>query len=308
MADGDRRDAGQDGEGALVPAKPPTLAPVPSRRRWVRDKTAGWGQHLATLGAGIAAATTGGVEIVVWTCGFAALYLLGVRADGARKAEERSEVEKAEAAARFEIEKAAAEARHEVEAMRETVSHYAHDIFDAVTMKLALRCKVPKVDPATYRVSVYVPFGEDQFVLLGRHSFNSDYCVASDRPYLVGEGLVGQAWKRGEISVGDGPDPRNVVEYTAWQVRNHLHQDTVKLLKMQSRGYYMRRIDNSGEPLAVIVFESTVVDDWQQLEIRFKSRLGFDEEHGEAHHLRDLILRTRNYLANDTMAKDFGYG
>lgn len=116
---------------------------------------------------------------------------------------------------------------------------------------------------STERISVYKVF-EEQFLLIGRASFNPTLTRIRRNSYPIDEGFIGEGWKDGEFfidSLIDSTQPSSrEAYYRDVMSKCTISKDILKNLNMKSCTYLVYRMDGyEGTPKAVIVVESTKV-------------------------------------------------
>lgn len=109
----------------------------------------------------------------------------------------------------------------------------------------------------TERITLY-RFDDTHFVPTGRYSKNKEYKKSGRTQYPKSEGFIGLAWATGEYEVNSLPESSRRKYYQAIRTHCNIDESTLRDMKMKSRAYYCVNLDDEhGDPVAVIVFEST---------------------------------------------------
>lgn len=98
------------------------------------------------------------------------------------------------------------------------------------------------------------------FVRLDRYSLRESFATRGRSFYPDGEGCIAQAWDLGEYIIQDLPDPETQAEeyYAILWENQRIPRSTAENFIMKSRSLAAYRLDDpaSGDPIAVVVFES----------------------------------------------------
>lgn len=111
----------------------------------------------------------------------------------------------------------------------------------------------------TERISVY-RYEDSHFIRIGRYSKNAEYKKSGRERYPFDEGFIGLAWQQGEYFKDELPDPNRKLKGYINEVQGicNIEEETIINMRMKSRSYFCINLDDlSGDPIAVIVFEST---------------------------------------------------
>lgn len=109
------------------------------------------------------------------------------------------------------------------------------------------------------RITLY-RYENSQFVTVSRYAKNPNYKKGGRKSYTYSEGFISNSWNSGEFIIDNLPDPKRKSREYISTVRKHcnISEQTIKEIRMKSRCYYCRNLDSpNGDPIAVIVFEST---------------------------------------------------
>lgn len=108
------------------------------------------------------------------------------------------------------------------------------------------------------RVSMYL-HKNNEFVLIGRYSNNPMFNVKSRSTYPDNEGLIARGWKEDICILHGIPEYRGKGQQYFSKVNSShpISYETVKKLKMKSRSFYIKRINNEDSrlPHGIIVVE-----------------------------------------------------
>lgn len=108
------------------------------------------------------------------------------------------------------------------------------------------------------RVSMYL-HQSNNFVLLGRYSNNPNYNAKGREIYPHNDGLISKGWIDSVCVINNIPQwKNNGQKYITYvnQIKS-IDKDTIRNMKMKSRSFYIKRIDNedSRTPHGIIVIE-----------------------------------------------------
>lgn len=109
------------------------------------------------------------------------------------------------------------------------------------------------------RITVYT-YSNSYFTSIGRYAKNPVYKKGGRKKYPYSEGFIGLAWQKGEFKIENLSDPIKKARGYINDVRGicNIEETTINDMNMKSRSYYCINLDNrNGDPIAVIVFEST---------------------------------------------------
>jgi hypothetical protein len=108
------------------------------------------------------------------------------------------------------------------------------------------------------RVSIYL-HKNNKFILIGRYSNNPNYTTKGRKDYPDNKGLISKGWEDEICELYGIPEWRGLGQQYHTKVRRvkEIDIEVVKNLKMKSRSFYIKRIDNedSRTPHGIIVIE-----------------------------------------------------
>lgn len=108
------------------------------------------------------------------------------------------------------------------------------------------------------RVSIYL-HQNNNFILLGRYSNNPNYNVKGREIYPDNEGLISKGWLDSVCVIDNIPQWKNNGQKYITYVNQikPINKNTIRNMKMKSRSFYIKRIDNedSRTPHGIIVIE-----------------------------------------------------
>lgn len=109
------------------------------------------------------------------------------------------------------------------------------------------------------RITVY-RYADSHFVPVGRYAKNTEFKKGGRKRYPHSEGFIGIAWRSGHCTIEGLPDPEKQYKTYIKEVTTkcNIVESTISEMQMKSRSYYCLNLDSlHGDPIAVIVFEST---------------------------------------------------
>jgi len=108
------------------------------------------------------------------------------------------------------------------------------------------------------RITIY-RFNDLYFVPVGRFSINQNLRKYGRKQYPKDQGFIGKSWNEGAFFIEDLPDPERARQKYLSRVTSECNIDlnTLESIGMKSRAYYCKNLLYNGDPIAVIVFEST---------------------------------------------------
>lgn len=155
----------------------------------------------------------------------------------------------------------------------------------------------------TERISLYI-LDLDHFRCIGRYSDDEKYRERPTKMYLKEAGFIGKAWKSGEFSIAQLPDPTNDLD--GWVNSNiidtNITRATVECIGMRSRSFHCTRIKNSkSTSIAIIVFESTCGT------LPNEKTIKDDFGKNEARTIANLVDALKPHMVNLEFAKRQGF-
>jgi len=158
--------------------------------------------------------------------------------------------------------------------------------------------------PHTTRISVYKHEG-NQFTLYHRYS-EDPVLKKPGRPfYPETDGCIGKAYREGKCEVSNLPCPQtDLANYKlAQQAQFNINSGTVDNFKMKSRCYAAYPIYelNKRDKIGIIVFESTLPDQFSSIDLHTKIK------GKEGENLSILMAAWKNVEPSLIYAKDMGY-
>lgn len=186
---------------------------------------------------------------------------------------------------------------------REQRVHTARDQLDGFLMNLAQqKLGFGTLSNNGERISLYIKYDAGTFLLAARFSQNPIYRDSRRKDFRP-LGVVGRAWQDGSFFASDCPDRQRARRgYEQWHENLGLSTEEARSLRMPSRLYYARRIDNSADsnPVAVLVVEA--IDPARFQEIHLSNVVG-----NEYRFLAQMIRDLRSYLPDLEGAAERGF-
>lgn len=120
------------------------------------------------------------------------------------------------------------------------------------------------------RVTLYY-FKKNYFYYVGRYSVNPENSRENTLRFELNGGVISQAWRKQihKDVVCPEYDENNSEPYFSYVMQTYnFSQEKVQSLGMKSCQYYARRIDDTSEPIGVIVFESSFKNKFTERQIK----------------------------------------
>jgi hypothetical protein len=173
------------------------------------------------------------------------------------------------------------------------------NLFEGYLLQLAThKIGFGKNNKVSDRITLYLHDGSSKFIPFGRYAVNPKFSSPGRTEYPDNEGCISKGWQHGWYFQSNMGNTRN---YT--RKSEELYNITPYILskmKMHSKFYAVKRIENNGKPIALLVVESLEKNRFIENEI--KQKLEQEESF-----IAELIRKLESYIPKPSNAKSRGF-
>ncbi len=153
----------------------------------------------------------------------------------------------------------------------EVISDNIKNLFDGYLYQLSNTLGFGNKKEYTERITLYIHDGINKFIPFGRFSQNPEFRKHGRPEYPDDQGCIAKSWQNGWCFDNDFSTEEDQL-FTKHKDEYKIPKETSRKFKMKSRLYAAGRINtqDSGNPLAILLVESTEKDRYDEDEIKKK--------------------------------------
>lgn len=154
------------------------------------------------------------------------------------------------------------------------------------------------------RVTLYY-FKKNNFYYVGRYSVNPENSKENTLKFELNGGVISQAWRKQIHKDVICPefDESNSEPYISYVTSTYdFTREKVQSLGMKSCQYYARRIDDTSEPIGVIVFESSKKNKFTERQIKRVESYCAEHESNLVSYIR--YIRDNDHASSNSISKE----
>lgn len=152
------------------------------------------------------------------------------------------------------------------------------------------------------RVTLYY-FKKNYFYYVGRYSVDPENSRENTLRFELNGGVISQAWRKlihKDVACPEYDDSNPTPYYEYVKNTYGFSDEKVKSLGMKSCQYFARRIDDTSEPIGVIVFESNVKNKFTERQIKRIETYCAEHESNLVSYIR--YIRDNDHASSDSIS------